>query len=421
MLSIEEKTLKERVVLGTFLEFPSMGKAYFNILSEENFSSEIRVAIYKHIRDEGSKGREIIREAMTGDNDMRHEIVVSMQLSSAVNIKGYIDDLLVDLALNRLWKMGEEIQEMVVNDKPLLNILKYTDKRLADIKPNDDRDFDMTMDEAIDIIDDTVHKEYHIGWKNIDIHLPFSSRSIWVIGGNEGTFKTKLMIYTMRLLLSKYDNISVLWYSMEDPADKIIRGFISQDLLMTDSQLKKVKYKKLIPDDVKGFDIQFKTKSCNIKQVGDSFIKFRSQREGRFCILIVDNLMKIVPSGRETDVDMEIVREVESWNIKTSMEEASVILLHHFVKGVTDDKNLKDAYEPKIADLRGSGRYKDMATGVLLVNPMYSHEKIKRLFNNYKDFINSYYIVHIAKNRDGSKHTMYMAAYPEFNHFYEIS
>jgi hypothetical protein len=278
------------------------------------------------------------------------------------------------------------------------------------------------MTEAIDNIETGVvnHKEYKIDIPTMDKYMPVTTQGITVIAGNEGSFKTKLMVFIMRKLLKNYDNISVLWYSMEDPSDKIIRAFISQDEFLSDKELKSIDYSTMIPSDVSKFDIQFVTKSQTIKEIGDEYERFRESREDRFNILVVDNLMKVIPIDPRADPDIEIIREVESWNIKTSNHEASVYLLHHFTKAPADDKNKENAYQPKIGHIRGSGRYKDAATNVILANPMYSYSDIIELFEGYEEFISKFYTLTIAKNRNDKKAKIRMVAYPAYNHFIEI-
>jgi len=419
MLSIEKKTYVERSVLASFIEFPSVGFKMVSKLKSEHFSSEHRQILFKFILEEKKAGRVIVPKHINPELMVEYKRIISE--SNLPNLKSNIELLIEEGYLNDMYQLANKIQEMTVNDNPLQKIINYSKKIINGMSIIND-EFVMSLKDAIiNISDGTIsHKEYHIGWKTLDEYMPVSSQSITVIGGNEGAFKTKLMIYIMRSLLFQYKNISVLWYSMEDPADKIIRGFISQAEFLTDNELKKVNYSELIPVDVNQFDIEFVTKSETIEDIGIKYKAFREQREDKFCILIIDNAMKIIPVNYKIDPDLEILREIESWNVKTSNKEAAVYLLHHFTKEAISDKNREYGYKPSIKHLRGSGRYKDAATNVLLVNPMYSFSDIIDLFDGYEEFIKHFYSIDIAKNRNNTKTRIKMAAFPAFNLFFEL-
>jgi hypothetical protein len=74
--------------------------------------------------------------------------------------------------------------------------------------------------------------------------------------------------------------------------------------------------------------------------------------------------------------------------------------------------------------MRGSGRYKDFATNVIIVNAMNSHPDIIKLFKGsyglYQEFVHRIYKMHILKNRNHNKATLTIFAYPEFSFFKEI-
>jgi len=420
MIGFEKKEQIEMSVLGSFLEFPSVSLRLIDKLKVECFSSDGRQELFRYIRDEKIDGKMLMIGTIT-EESLLEEAKQCFGKGHLFNLKAHVDSLIAEADLNELYRMSDEVKDMITNDKPLGKVKDFIKRKLSKIGVIKD-EFTQTMKEAItDIKEDLVsHVEYYIDWPSIDKYMPVTSQGITIIAGNEGTFKTKLMIFMMRSLLFRYDNISVLWMSMEDPSDKLIRGFVSQEEFLTDNELRQIDYKKLIPKDVSLYDINFVTKSQTIEEIGTAFNEFREQREDKFCILIVDNLMKIVPMDKRADPDMEIVREIESWNVKTSRKEASVYLLHHFTKSVSDDKNKDYAYTPKIGHMRGSGRYKDMVTQAILVNPMYSYRDVVEQFKGYEKFIEKLYIVDIAKNRNSNKATMRMLAWPSFNIFKEI-
>lgn len=420
MLSINKKKSIEESVLASFLLYPSIGFSLVDKLKPEHFSSTDRRDLFKYILKEKQQGKQVVIQDLEGD--LRHSALQCIGKEHLVNLNRYIEELIEEGYINEMYKLGQEIIAMSINDKSLLSIVKKTKRTLLNIDLNKDDEHSISMKDAVKNIKTGVvnHKEYKIGIKSLDKYMPVSSQSITVIGGNEGAFKTKLMIFIVRKLLKHYNNISVLWYSMEDPSDKIIRGWISQEEFITDQELKHIDYASLIPKDIVDYDIEFVTKSSTIKEIGENYARFRESRENKFCILIIDNIMKIIPSNPKIDPDMEILREVESWNIKTSNKEAAVYMLHHFTKAPLEARNKENAYQPKISDLRGSGRYKDAVTNAILVNPMYSHQDIIEIFEGYEDFISHFYTIIVAKNRNNKKKKIQMLAYPAYNWFFEI-
>lgn len=420
MLGMEKKKSIEESVLASFITYPSIGYKLINKLQRKHFSSTSRANLFTHILNEKKDKRQILLSELDGKLLIEGKIVFGKD--HLHNLKSYIEQLIEEGYIDDMYKLGQELMNMSVEDKSLKDIVKKTKRVLLNVNLEQDTDHFISMEDAINNIETGVinHKEYKIDIPTMDKFMPVTTQGITVIAGNEGSFKTKLMIFIMRKLLKNYDNISVLWYSMEDPSDKIIRAFISQDEFLSDKELKRVEYSKLIPKDVSKFDIQFVTKSQTIKEIGDEYERFRESREDRFNILIVDNLMKVIPIDTRVDPDLEIIREVESWNVKTSNKETSVYLLHHFTKAPADDKNKEHAYQPKIGHIRGSGRYKDAATNVILANPMYSYSDIIELFEGYEEFISKFYTLTIAKNRNDKKAKIRMVAYPAYNHFIEI-
>jgi len=420
MLGFEKKVLIEKSILATFIVFPTVGFKLISKLKRSHFSSDGLADLFEHIFNEKQIGKQIVMSELRGD--LLETAKQCFGHDHLHNLKSNIKLLIEEGYINEMWRLGQQLQEMAVNDRPLIEIVNYNQRKVGTISLTEQDEHNVTMADAIKGVKDGTfqYKEYHLGIHTIDTYAPVSAQSINILGGSEGTFKTKFMIFMVRKLLKNYSNIAVLWYSMEDPVDKIIRAFTSQDVFLTDSELKKVDYTSLIPNDIKKFDIQFVTKSQSMKAIGAEFSKFREERPQKFNLLIIDNLMKVIPVDPKMDPDLEIIREIESWNIKTSTKEASVYLLHHLTKSVNEANNKKFAYTPRIEDLRGRGTLKDFATTVMLVNAMYSHPDIIELFKGYEDFLKKYYIIDIAKNKNEKKTKIHMLAFPEYNWFFEL-
>ena len=429
MLDLKTRQQYEATILGVYFMHPELVKARVSQINERFFSDSFRhttwIAIRERIHAGGTlRGDELLSLFKPEDHAGNH-FAHWAKHSDVLNLDYAIKELTTWDISNKLYELGVKIQDMALNDSSVKAMLSYINKATIEMDPSALTEFASTMEQALTKLETNVinFKDYNIGWDFIDNNIPFGPQNITVIGGNEGTFKTKLMIFFMRILVTKYSNISILWYSMEDPDDKLLRGFIAQDELLDDKTIQRLKnQKELISSDISKAKIEFVTKSSTIKEIGVRYSKFRNEHEGQFCILIIDNIMKLIPITHkgENEHDLEIVREIESWNVKTSSREAQVILLHHFTKAALDPVHLYKAFEPEVVYLRGGGRYKDMATQVMLVNAMYSHAQIRNLFKQYKSWIEKHFIIKVDKNRNGKKGYLRLLAYAGINHFYPL-
>jgi len=431
MITAEERLDIERSIIGTFACIPKFGFDNAKHILPRYFHDKWHRDILENVHKMNSKGLVYTNEQFWSgrlETDAeKAEMTRCLMAESVFNFKLFVDMLKEDDALNQMGELGVKLQDKVTGDTKLIPLANEAIATIESLLPEEADDYIKTMAQAIDEIktQEVKYKEYVLNWDKWDNTIPITPQSIWILAGNEGTFKTKLMLYITRKILVQYsDQISIQWFSMEDPRDKLLRGYIAQNTFLTDEELRKdPDYIKLLDDKVKSYDIEFINKSMTITDIGKKFKQFRSKRKDKFCILIVDNIMKIKPlaKGRKgLDMDEDIIREVDSWNIKTDINPASVFLLHHFTKEAMDSKNEFKGYEPSINMMRGGGRYKDTATHVLLANPVYSYPSIVRAFKGHEKMMEHYYKLSIAKNRNGKKDSMSMLAYAEFNHFYML-
>ena len=302
MLSLDDKVMMERSVLGTFCEYPKICSNSIKYVNGSMFSSEYRKSIYERLNAQISEGFAITKEKTWGGlmstDDQRNEMTKIISSSRPDNLKPYIKALIEDESLSKLYKVFQNAQDMVVSDKLLKDVVKYVANQMALTVPDETDEYSASLLTAVDEIKNNIstYQEYPIGWSDWDNITPFTPQSIMLLAGNEGSFKTKFMIFMMRKLLKGYSDVAVKWFSMEDPRDKLIRGFVSQDLLMSDKELREIDYIDHLSKDILKYDIEFVNKASTITEIGNSFKTFKDQRPDKFCILLVDNIMKIVPS-----------------------------------------------------------------------------------------------------------------------------
>ena len=422
MIDVSKKNQIERSVLGCLVSHPNIGLHLVERLTDKCFTSDARRRLFRHVLEEKRNGMEV--DFKTFDDELMEVYKDVYTQCNLININGYINILLNEVNLTHLYEVGGKVQTMVTNDKNIDAIVRFVENSLLDLENQVD-EFHTNVRTAKSKIKEGVidNRKFDIGIDIFDKYAQIRPRTITILAGNEGSFKTKFTIFVMRKLLKRYpDDISLLWYSMEDPTDKLMRAFIAQDTFLTDEELLDMgnDYAELIPKDIMSADIEFITRSSTIKEVGDEFKKFRKRREGRVCILVIDNLMKIIPINPRIDESKEIVREIESWNIKTADQSSIVFALHHFTKEGVDQKHKGEAYKPYIGYMKGNGIYKDAATQILLINALMRFKEVVKPFTGYSEHVGRIYLVDVAKNRNKEGVIKRLMAYPEYNIFVEL-
>lgn len=370
------------------------------------------------------------------------KIFALMDMYSPVSFHKNVNELInmatYDMMAREYYSYLEDIDKGV----PIKTIIAKNDALITTLVDNDlsDEEFVVTQKDIAakmknrSVKNESFEKVYLTKDDQIDTKLKISRRNIILIAGKNGSYKTKFMIYILKLLNSNYDNISVLHYLMEDPADKAIRAYISLDLKLSDSQIlekgytmtlnEKTRYEELL-DKVSSYDIVYVNKGVSIKEIGLEFKAFRKKRPGRFCILVVDNIMKLT-DGRdftgqnETKLDNYICSEIDSWNIKTSNDEATVFLLHHFVDAQLEPSKRRMAYRPGEKDIRGSSRYRDSATQILLMNSTGNYPDLISEYPHMPNTIKRMTMIDLIKNRNDEVGTLRYVSFPEFNSFVSL-
>ena len=422
MLDLTKRNEIEESVLGTMIEYPGVAFEIAGKLMPDHFSTSPRHDLMQFILDEKSAGRKIDFPKGMSD-DILKEAKQVFGKGHMFNFKSYVSLLVEEGNITSIFKMAQKLQDMATNDSSSVSMVNYAERVFL-------RLMDITIDEHETTVKDTIaqmeqgiidFKKYFIDLKQWDKYIPIVPRSFLLLAANEGAGKTRFISFIMRKLLRRYtDEVAVLWYSLEDPVDKLLRLFIAQDEFILDDELLDVKHAHLVPKDVLDFNIKYITRSSNIRDIAREFTRFKELNKDKFCILLIDNVMKVPPVDKKADPDMEIIREIESWNVKTSLTKQSVILLHHFTKAVRDMKNKPNAYRPNINDVRGSGRYKDACTHVLLLNSIHQHKDIVSAMPGYEELLKRLFILDIAKNRNKELSTIRYFAYHDYTRFFEI-
>jgi len=280
-----------------------------------------------------------------------------------------------------------------------------------------------------------VENFYKTGMEKLDNTLKLTGNNIILIAAKNGSGKTKFVINYISRLFNLYPNkIGVLWYSMEDGDDKIVRNFIAQKIKLTDNEQLSKGYKLSmeqldlivsINHEISKYNIEFVNKKSSIKDIGKHYRKFRSQnKDNELNILIIDNIMLLeenVMYRNQTAADDAISAEIDSWNVKTGRDtDPVVILVHHLTDEQLDKSALKEAYRPREKHIKGSSRYRDLATIIMMLNRPAQYADLVNSYRSKLKVINNLFLLDITKNRNGKTGLVRFFANLGYNIFEEF-
>lgn len=188
--------------------------------------------------------------------------------------------------------------------------------------------------------------------------------------------KTQELVNKIDSILSIDPTIPILWFSMEDPGEKIMASMIARRARLTIRQMRSIGYtlteeeaKRIIAatESIKSYKIEFIDTKMDIYSIKRRAKLFKKKHDRPFMI-VIDNLGLIDINnfkGIDTQKDDIIANELVKMRLETK---ASIILIHHFTKANIQKINLKDGYRPREENLRGSSRILDYANQVAFVN-----------------------------------------------------
>jgi replicative DNA helicase len=211
----------------------------------------------------------------------------------------------------------------------------------------------------------------------IDERLSLRGRSVCLIAGPEGCGKTKYVTHICKGALDNNDDpVAILWFSMEDSKEQIVRSFISMDARLTTKQMQSINYAlsedeqariNKIANAFANYNIEFVDRVCTIRTIMRKARQFRERNPGSAIIVVIDNLGLIGTDSnfRGVEKDDYLAGKVKEISEQT---EGSVILVHHMTKENAKALNIKDGYRPRKENIRGSSRIMDYVQQAILVN-----------------------------------------------------
>ena len=274
-----------------------------------------------------------------------------------------------------------------------------------------------------DVVSDTI--PYLVtGNDKFDRIVTLSINNILLLAGGKGSAKSRFTLFLIDRVLKMNDDASVMWLNFEMASITMAQLLVTRRTGLSTKQISRKGYKlseeeiqainKAI-EDISSYDMEFCSKPMTIGEICNEFKKFCSRRKGRRNILVIDNLGLILSSANKNQIDVDeyIAKKIVQLREET---EALIIPIHHLTKEQGVRTNIKNAYAPKIEDIRGSTRIPDYANQVILIHKpsnfkdLVAQEELKGTYTNkagvtinrakvIKDLI----ILDVAKNRDDNQ------------------
>lgn len=237
------------------------------------------------------------------------------------------------------------------------------------------------------------------GDNEFDTKISLRERQCLLIAGAEGIGKTKYAINLVKGVLDNNQNVRVLWFSMEDSKEQIVRSFISQRAKLTTKQLQSINY-KLTTDDMARinfaveqfgeYNIEFVDRVCSISTIMRKSKMTREKYKDDILIIVVDNLGLITTDSyyKGTEKDDYLAGMLKD---TCDLTGACMIILHHITKESKNKLNIIEGYRPRSEYIKGSTRILDYVQQAIMVNlprkykDLISEEKKKAEMFNMKE------------------------------------
>jgi replicative DNA helicase len=274
------------------------------------------------------------------------------------------------------------------------------------------------------------------GWKNLD-NIMTLSPGIMLVAGSSGVGKTSWVTSLMwNLLKNNYRDVSIMWNTIDhETGTKIIRKFISQEILITDKELTNKgmgmnvsrRIEEILPirGIIEQMDIEFQEKADYINVIVKKFANFCKKRKGKkLNILLIDNIMRLldmISKGMtQNEKDDFIANTISQCYNDTRKYNSLIIFLHHFTKDQAGHLNLDDGYRPSREHIKGSSRYDDISEQVVLLNRPANYPKLMAKYRSKKEVLEHMFIVDIPKNTSGETGLVHFLTDIKYNYFEEL-
>jgi len=278
---------------------------------------------------------------------------------------------------------------------------------------------------------------FKVGVKEIDKKMPIIQDNIVLVGGPAKHLKSRFVMWIIeKLYENNPDTFATMWYSFEENSDEVVRKFIAYDTMLSDEEITGRTDKKLTgkqvqmivnsANKIRNRDIEIRDTPKSIKEIQNEFQIYCKKHSNKVPIMIIDNALLI--DNDEMNRDDIIMNTLNHIKQRTK---ALIFIVHHFNDAQQDEKREKDAFRPKLTDLKGREAYRRVPKAVLLINFPYKYPKIRNKHKANADVLKYMFIVDLAairymgeKEIDGASNEnnlIHMFAHGGFNKFFCLS
>jgi len=424
----------EEAVLGACISVPIIINEIINWFKPEVFYKTAHQHICTAILELYSKNKPIDIHTVTHQLKVMNELVadgaitvtqLTNKMTHAVNTKYHmlivyqkfmkreLIRICTDTA-SRAFLDSEDVFDLSADHDKNLKVLDVANSVTTVTTVNDTLE-DMFKN-MIDVEEGTKKNYYQMNPKALNQYLMLCPGNLILVAGKSGSGKTSLISEMMFSVSELNENVSILWYSMEDMPVNIVKGYISSKTFLTANQLSERNYilnteEKIlivnIKEDFNRFDIEFVGKRTKIKNIRSHFNYFCDKRrkvgESRLYILVIDNIMKLSDQSfgnKQTEID-DYISTVLGDIYDEHKEDSIIIAAHHFDKKQFSKENIVTGFRPTEEHLRGSARLSDISTQIVLLNNPKAHDTLIKEYNGHKlqEYLEHVMIADVIKNR----------------------
>lgn len=285
--------------------------------------------------------------------------------------------------LRELIRIGSEMAHKAFNEDDPSEIAEWAENEILDkfdLEGHDKASFKdalrLTLLDMKNKAEGIVSSFILTGDPEVDDKISIRERSILLVAGAEGSGKTKWVTYLIRNILSHNEDIHVVWFSMEDAKEQIVRSFISMEAHLTTRQLQSINYTmskeevdkvNQIADNFGNFSIEFIDHVCTIRTILRKVRMSREKYRDHKLIVIIDNLGLVTTDSffKGTERDDYLAGKIKEMS---DTSKASVFLLHHITKESSKRFNIDEGYRPRKEYIKGSTRILDYVPQAVMVN-----------------------------------------------------
>ena len=446
--------LEEAVLGALILEGRLEKRRLLRVLSSEVFYKEAHRIIYEAMCEMADRGDPIDMLTVTNELKVRGDLekagglfyitMLTNRVASADNTDYHIHILLQYSIKREIIKIGSNMVRDGYDDcTDPFDILEKYIHQLESVHCSKAEGLNIDNSKAtqrVSKIFATSNKSssillfYQTGWPRFDSLVSLGGNKIVLVAGAAKHGKTRLTAAMIFSLLDRYPEISVKWVTLEDSAEDIVMHYLSSKVYVKGKDLKKKNFNSsLMPvinkylDKWSKYDVEFIDKSLEIKDIGAIFLDFVNKRPGRFCILIIDNILSLKDRVNMKydlngfyDYAMNEVLQIRQ------ATKALIIPIHHFRDAQQDKDNLRDGYRPRLTDMKGTEAFRRVPNQVLLVNyPGKYKDLLAEYKGDAKENLKKMFVIDVSASRedetiDEQDGVIHMFASLDYNTFKEV-